>query len=99
MVTQEPYKQLSLLLLLPQHAPGVKQMRKTKCVQLTRFPHYPPSSVDSFDFKFRVSSTNTYGSLRVVSGGTDCDDYTTDLSGLVSVPYTGAVANLRDIRM
>ncbi|CAN0483912.1 unnamed protein product [Laminaria digitata] len=29
------------------------------------------------------------GSFRVVAGGTGCDDFTTDLSGLVEVPSTG----------
>ena len=27
--------------------------------------------------------------MRVIAGGTGCDDYTTDLSGLVTVPSTG----------
>lgn len=40
-------------------------------------------------FTFRVASEDGLGSLRVVTGGSDCDDYTTDLSGLVKVPDTG----------
>ncbi|CAM9469994.1 unnamed protein product, partial [Laminaria digitata] len=39
------------------------------------------------------------GSFRVVSGGTGCDDYTTDLSGLVSVPNTGAYNTYQDVEV
>lgn len=53
----------------------------------------------AFDIKFRVSSIDGRGTLRIVSGGTNCDDYTTDLSGLVSVPNTGLASNLEEIVM
>ena len=47
-------------------------------------------TADAFDFSFQVASPpGVSGSLRVVSGGTGCDDYETDLSGLVSVESTG----------
>ncbi|CAM9461480.1 unnamed protein product, partial [Laminaria digitata] len=38
---------------------------------------------------FRVSSPSGSGTFRLVSGGTDCDDYTADLTGLVHVDNTG----------
>lgn len=50
------------------------------------------SSASSFDFKFNVATIDDFhnsGSFRVVTGGTGCDDYTVDLSGLVTVPSTG----------
>lgn len=46
----------------------------------------------AFDFKFHVAAPWAFhnaGSFRVVAGGTGCDNYTTDLSGLVVVPSTG----------
>ena len=50
----------------------------------------PPSlAVDDIHFSFRVSSANNPGSFRIVTGGTGCDDYKTDLSGLFDVPATG----------
>lgn len=57
-------------------------------------PH-PPAvfAVEWFDFAFQVASPpGVSGSLRVVSGGTGCDDYDTDLSGLVTVESTGGWA-------
>ena len=48
-------------------------------------PFFPP--VDAFNFSFLVApSKKDPGSFRVVTGGTGCEDFTTDLSGLVSVP-------------
>lgn len=55
--------------------------------------------VDAFDFIFRVSSIDDSGSFRIVSGGNSCDDYGTDLSGLVEVPNTGAWSTFVDIQM
>lgn len=49
----------------------------------------PSVAVTDIFFNFRVASANGLGSFRIVTGGTGCDDYTTDLSGLVSVPATG----------
>lgn len=37
------------------------------------------------------------GSFRIVAGGTGCDDYTNDLSGLVTVPATGGWANFESL--
>ncbi|CAN0118322.1 unnamed protein product, partial [Laminaria digitata] len=45
--------------------------------------------VDDIHFSFRVSSASDPGSFRIVTGGTGCDDYTTNLSGLFDVPVTG----------
>ncbi|CAM9774374.1 unnamed protein product, partial [Laminaria digitata] len=46
--------------------------------------------VDAFRFNFLVASpAGNSGSFHVVTGGTGCDDYTTDLSGLVEVQPTG----------
>eukprot|EP00904_Undaria_pinnatifida_P001041 jgi/Undpi1/10938/HiC_scaffold_3.g01464.m1 len=56
-------------------------------------------SVDAFDFIFRVSSIDDSGSFRIVSGGNSCDDYGTDLSGLVEVPNTGAWSTFVDIQI
>lgn len=64
--------------------------------------HCPPapscanykSTVDSFEFAFLVTAPiENAGSFRVVTGGTGCDDYTSDLSGLVTVPSTGGWDN------
>lgn len=58
----------------------------------------PPSlAVDNVLFSFRVASSDGLGSFRVVSGGNGCDDYATDLSGIVSVPPTGG--NMRFINL
>eukprot|EP00904_Undaria_pinnatifida_P012411 jgi/Undpi1/82/HiC_scaffold_1.g00082.m1 len=54
-------------------------------------------NVAGFDFSFRVSSNSGFGKLRIVSGGTGCDDYSTDLSGLVSVPNTGGWYDYEDV--
>ena len=54
-------------------------------------PH-APSTVSAIDFTFQVATIPQYhdsGSFRVVTGGRGCDDYTIDLSGLVTVPSTG----------
>lgn len=48
-----------------------------------------PVAVEAFNFKFVVSSDRYTGSFRIVTGGTGCDDFTTNLSGTVTVPYTG----------
>ena len=40
-------------------------------------------------FQFRADSADGLGSLRVVYGGTDCNDSTTDFSGLDEMPSTG----------
>lgn len=46
--------------------------------------------VKGFVSRFLVSApTGSSGAFRVVSGGTDCDDYTTDHTGLVDVWPTG----------
>ncbi|CAM9582243.1 unnamed protein product, partial [Laminaria digitata] len=45
--------------------------------------------IDDVFFFFNVASDDGFGSFRVVTGGTGCGDYTTDLSGLVQVPSTG----------
>lgn len=58
----------------------------------------PPSlAVDDVYFNFRIASSDGLGSFRVVSGGTDCKDYTTDLSGLVEVPSTGGNTRYEDL--
>ena len=64
-------------------------------------PHrrLPFAAVDAFDFSFLVSAPTDDGSFRVVSGGTGCGDYETDLSGLVEVPSTGGWANYADLPM
>lgn len=52
------------------------------------------STVDSLEFAFLVTAPiENAGSFRVVTGGTGCDDYTNDLSGLVAVPSTGGWDN------
>ena len=49
-----------------------------------------PQTVDVFSFTFRVFSlAYTADAFQIVTGGSGCDDYTTDLSGLVSVPGPG----------
>ncbi|CAM9131675.1 unnamed protein product, partial [Laminaria digitata] len=57
------------------------------------------TDVGAFAFKFRVGSGTSTGSFQVVSGGTGCDDYTTDLSGLVLVPNTGAYNTYQDVEV
>eukprot|EP00904_Undaria_pinnatifida_P012633 jgi/Undpi1/84/HiC_scaffold_1.g00084.m1 len=54
-------------------------------------------NVDAFDFSFRVSSNSGFGKLRIVTGGTGCDSYSTSLSGLVSVPNTGGWYSYEDV--
>eukprot|EP00903_Cladosiphon_okamuranus_P008293 g7980.t1 len=57
-------------------------------------------SVAAFDFKFHVAAPSAFddsGSFRIVTGGTGCDDYTTDLSGLVTVPSTGGWGNFASL--
>lgn len=50
----------------------------------------PHAAVAAFDFTFVVAGPNRdSGSFRIVTGGTGCEDYTTDLSGLVSAPSDG----------
>ncbi|CAM9423714.1 unnamed protein product [Ectocarpus sp. 8 AP-2014] len=39
------------------------------------------------------------GSFHVVTGGTGCDDFTTDLSGLVTVPSTGGWESFASLSM
>ena len=59
---------------------------------------YPSSlAVSDVYFTFRVASAGGVGSLRVVTGGSDCDNYSTDLSGLVSVPNTGGNNRYQDV--
>ena len=36
-----------------------------------------------------VASLIDSGTFRIVTGGVSCDDFETDLSGLVTVPHTG----------
>lgn len=56
------------------------------------------STVDSFEFDFMVTAPIAdAGSFRVVAGGTGCDDYTNDLSGLVTVPATGGWTNFESL--
>ncbi|CAM9191796.1 unnamed protein product, partial [Hapterophycus canaliculatus] len=53
-------------------------------------------AASAFDFKFQVAAppaNHESGSFRVVSGGTGCNNYTSDLSGLVTVPSTGGWGN------
>ena len=46
--------------------------------------------VDVFFFIFRVYSvTYTADAFQIVTGGSGCDDYTKDLSGVVSLPAGG----------
>lgn len=59
----------------------------------------PPFAVSDVYFTFRVASADGLGSLRVVTGGSDCDDYTTDLSGLVLVPSTGGNNIYQDVEV
>eukprot|EP00904_Undaria_pinnatifida_P012300 jgi/Undpi1/81/HiC_scaffold_1.g00081.m1 len=48
------------------------------------------TDIAAFDFTFVVAGPNKNpGSFRIVTGGTGCDDYTTDLSGLVYAPSNG----------
>lgn len=58
-------------------------------IKLTYDTPPPPLAVDVSFFNFKVSSDQSTGSFHLVSGGTGCDDYTTDLSGVVAVPDTG----------
>lgn len=65
---------------------------------------HPPScpalfSVEAFNFRIRMSSPNGKGSFRIVSGGSGCDYYTNDISGLVSVPDTGDYDNLMEMKV
>ncbi|CAN0501270.1 unnamed protein product, partial [Scytosiphon promiscuus] len=55
--------------------------------------------IENVFFSFRVASGNGLGSFRVVSGGTGCDDYSTDLSGLVEVPSTGGNTRYEDLEV
>lgn len=49
-----------------------------------------PAAVTAFNFSFRVAAPKkNSGSFRVVAGGKACNDYTTDLSGLVTAPTAG----------
>ena len=57
----------------------------------------PALAVAEFDFSFRVSSNSGLGKIRIVAGGTGCDDYSTDLSGVVSVPNTGGWYDYEDV--
>lgn len=58
-----------------------------------------PAVVDSFDFLFVIAGSNKPpGSFRIVTGGSDCDNYTTDLSGLVTAPNDRA-ARFHDVTM
>ena len=53
-------------------------------------PLTPPLvAVDSFNFNFVVSSGLTTGSFRIAAGGNGGNDFATDLTGVVTVPYTG----------
>eukprot|EP00903_Cladosiphon_okamuranus_P021661 g19915.t1 len=46
--------------------------------------------VEAFDFEFLVAApSDLKGQFQVVSGGTGCGDYTTDLSGVFEVQSTG----------
>lgn len=57
-------------------------------MNLTYDDPFPSLAVDESFFNFRVSSVQSTGSFRLVSGGTGCVDYTTDISGVVAVPKT-----------
>lgn len=60
-------------------------------------PFFVSTTVEAFDFKFRVSApAASAGSFRLVSGGTGCLDYVTDLSGLVQVASTGGYNNYEE---
>lgn len=66
----------------------VNHPRPTKTV-----PYSAPSiatTVKGFVSRFLVvAPTGSSGAFRVVSGGTDCDNYTTDHAGLVDIWPTG----------
>lgn len=56
----------------------------------------------AFDFRFQVAAPPAYhnsGSFHVVTGGTGCDDYITELSGLVTVPSTGGWGSFASLSM
>lgn len=57
----------------------------------------PPIAVSDVYFTFRVAASTSTGSFRIVTGGTDCDDFTTDLSGKVEVPATGGNLRYQDL--
>lgn len=59
----------------------------------------PSLAVRAFTFHFRVASLVDTGAFRVVSGGVSCDEYETDLSGLVSVPSTGSYNRYEEIEV
>ncbi|CAM9216242.1 unnamed protein product [Ascophyllum nodosum] len=46
-------------------------------------------ALDPFAFSFEVAAPASSGQLQIVASGTDCDNYDTDLSGVVTVPSTG----------
>eukprot|EP00752_Nemacystus_decipiens_P007462 g6667.t1 len=59
-------------------------------------------AASAIDFTFQVATIPEYddsGSFRVVTGGGGCDDYTTDLSGLVTVPSTGGWGTFSSIEV
>ena len=62
-----------------------------------RCPAPHPFAVDAFFFSFVLSSNKKTASFRIVSGGTGCDDFDTDLSGKVNVPYTGGLSKLETV--
>ncbi|CAM9403106.1 unnamed protein product, partial [Laminaria digitata] len=55
--------------------------------------------IEDVFFSFRVASNDGFGSFRIVTGGTGCGDYTTDLSGLVQVPSTGGNVRYEDLEV
>ncbi|CAM9504804.1 unnamed protein product, partial [Ectocarpus fasciculatus] len=63
----------------------------TKKGEFTRYTVDVRTAADAFvDFEFVVASPRSFsGSLQVVSGGTGCSDYKTDLSGVVGITPTG----------
>lgn len=74
----------------PSRATSSSPTRPCACCLPLSLRRVRPAS--AFDFTFQVAtipSNHDSGSFRVVTGGTGCDDYTTDLSGLVVVPSTG----------
>ncbi|CAM9161037.1 unnamed protein product, partial [Hapterophycus canaliculatus] len=66
----------------------------TQAGEYMRYSIDVTEDVVAFTFSFLVASPpidqDNLGTFRVVTGGTNCDDYTADLSGLVTVPGTGS---------
>ncbi|CAM9110958.1 unnamed protein product [Scytosiphon promiscuus] len=74
-------------------AEGVFNVGWMQAGEYMRYSIDVTQDVSALTFSFSVASPFVneadLGTFRVVTGGTDCDDYTTDLSGLVTAPSTG----------